>query len=164
MTQNSDLDIENFEPSDAPNTKRTKGTQNGGLSVVCTEKHGNRIGLNQAHILDYLSDPDRIQISFSDRYVAIGTYISEENPTYNIGRSGKNGVLYNSGLVRKIVRRFDLDFSERSSRTYPVFEIQEYDTGNIVFIDMLPEEDTNEYEEAELDEVEDELEDEEVEE
>lgn len=148
-----DFKVEELKASKSVDVSRTTRNTQGGLNLVYTEKFGKRIGINQAKILDYLTDPTSIQFSYyKERYLVIGNNISNDNPKYSVRRNGNNGVVYNSELVKEVIDYFNLDFSHRSSKTYPVVDIQETEEGNRVVIDMRPEDANIEIEEQEISE------------
>lgn len=124
--------LEDFVASSCTDTTRAVGA--GGMSVV-NSSNGKRITLNAA-ILNELTHRDSVQIAYTDDFIAIANYLGVSNTDYSLGKSGKGGVIYNSALVQEIVTRFDLDYFERTSITFPIAEIQEGENGKVVFIGM----------------------------
>ncbi|WP_117161418.1 hypothetical protein [Paraliobacillus sp. X-1268] len=128
------LDLAEFEASNCIDTIRP-GTS-GGLNVVYS-KNGKRLSLNAA-ILTQLSNQSTVQIAYSENHIAIANYIGDKNTNYTLKQQGKNGAIYNAALVKEIIERYQLDFSNRTSLTFPVFEVQDKDDEMIVYINMRP--------------------------
>ncbi|WP_337019534.1 hypothetical protein [Oceanobacillus massiliensis] len=137
MEQLTKLNLGDFESSVCEDKRRSVSA--GGFSVIHSN-NGNRVILNEKKVLHYLAEQDAVQIAYSAKYLAVANFISENNTDYTLSKSGKNGVIYNSELVKEIVERYDLDFSDRTSQTFPVYEAQEMESGTVVFIDMKPDE------------------------
>lgn len=125
-------DVNEFIPSTCIDTNRTIGT--GGISVVYSS-NGKRLTLNAA-ILKHFSNKESVQIAYNDSLLAIATFLGDEHTDYVFSKSGKNGVIYNAALVKEIVSQFHLDFSNRTSITFPVYELQEQENEKIVIINM----------------------------
>jgi hypothetical protein len=132
MSKTMVLNLDDFVASTCTDTTRTVGT--GGMSVV-NSSNGKRVSLNAA-ILNELSHQNSVQISYTDDFVAIANYIGESNTDYSISKNGKNGVIYNTALVSELVEHFHLDYSNRTSITFPIMDVQENENGNVVFINM----------------------------
>lgn len=124
--------LDEFVASTCTDTTRALGS--GGMSVV-NSSNGKRVTLSSA-ILNELEHRNSVQIAYTDDFIAIANYLGESNTDYSLGKSGKGGVIYNSALVYEIVTRFDLDYSDRTSITFPIAEIQEDENGKVVFIGM----------------------------
>lgn len=126
--------LEEFIASTCTDTTRAVGA--GGLSIV-NSSNGKRVTLNAA-ILSKLEHHDSVQFAYTDDYIAIANYLGESNTDYSLSKNGKGGVIYNTALVNEIVNRFDLDYSNRTSITFPVMDVQESENGKVVFINMKP--------------------------
>ncbi|MCG1027619.1 hypothetical protein J5S49_04895 [Virgibacillus halodenitrificans] len=137
MEQFKELDLDDFEVSECKDKKRLVST--GGFSIIHS-KNGNRVILNANKVLSYFPQQDSVQIAYSDKYLAVADFISDDNTNYMLNKIGKNGVIYNTALVHEIVRRYELDFSSCTSQTFQVYNVQEMDNGTVVFIDMKPNE------------------------
>ncbi|MGJ9385238.1 hypothetical protein [Salipaludibacillus sp. CF4.18] len=129
------LDVKTFKGSTHPDSTRANG--GGGFSLIYSN-NGKRAVLN-ASFLDMLSHPTTVQFAYSDDVLAIGTYLDERNTNYTLRKSGKNGAIYNAALVKELIDQYELDFSERTSLTFPIMKTQELDNEVIVFINMKPE-------------------------
>lgn len=127
-------DLNDFIPSTCTDTTRTVGA--GGMSVI-NSSNGKRVTLNAA-ILNELSHQDSIQFAYTDDFVAISNYLGASNTNYSLSKNGKSGVIYNTALVNEIVNRFNLDYSNRTSITFPVMDVQENENGKVLYISMKP--------------------------
>jgi hypothetical protein len=125
-------DLADFVASKCTDTTRTVGS--GGMSIVYSS-NGKRLTLN-AIILNHFRHQKTVQIAYADDFIAIANYMGESNTNYAVGKSGKNGVIYNAALVKEIVNRFRLDFSSRTSMTFPVFDVQGQGNETTVYIQM----------------------------
>lgn len=128
------LDITTFEASTCSDINRFVGS--GGLTIVFSN-NGKRASMNDA-TLGKFPHQDSVQFAYSDDVIAIANYIGETNTDYKLNKSGKNGVIYNASLVKEIVDRYHLDFSNRTSLTFPIMDIQEAEDGTIVYVNMNP--------------------------
>lgn len=124
--------IDEFVASKCTDNIRRVGT--GGISIVYSS-NGKRLTLN-ASILNQLSSPESVQIAYTDDFIAIANHIGETNTNYTLSRNGKSGVIYNAALIKEIINRYHLDFSSRTSMTFPVFEVQEKGDEKIFFINI----------------------------
>ncbi|NYF23567.1 hypothetical protein [Sporosarcina sp. JAI121] len=124
--------LTDFEASQCTDT--TRAASSGGMSIV-NSVNGKRLTLN-AIILDSLSHPDSIQIAYTEGVIAIAKNLGDKHTDYKLSKSGKMSVIYNTALVKEIVERYELDYSERTSLTFPVLETDENDGEVIVFIQM----------------------------
>lgn len=125
--------LEDFEPFNC--FQNLKSSHKVGLSIVYAPT-GKRITLSRA-ILSYLpSDIDSIQIAFSKEYLLIGECLDESYTSYQLRNVGKNKVLYSSSLVKDIVDRYQLDYSTRSSMTFPIEKVEEVAGLKFFFFDM----------------------------
>ncbi|SDQ06757.1 hypothetical protein [Virgibacillus salinus] len=127
-------DLDSFVGSNCTDTKRTSGT--GGLTIVYSQ-NGKRLSLNST-ILDHLTDQSSVQIAYTETYMAIANFIAEINTNYTLGKNGKSGVIYNAALVKEIIGRYHLDFTNRTSITFPIFEVQEIEGEKVIYIKMKP--------------------------
>ncbi|MFD1031859.1 hypothetical protein [Metaplanococcus flavidus] len=136
MSQNQSNvpDLAEFEASTCTDSTRETGT--GGMSIIYSA-NGKRLALN-ASIMNALSQPGSIQISYAGHVLALANFIGETNTDYKLKKSGKTGVLYNTQLIHEIVERYELDYENRTSLTFPVIGTEERDGEVIVFIQMTP--------------------------
>ncbi|MBS4207122.1 hypothetical protein [Bacillus sp. FJAT-50079] len=125
------LDLTEFEASTCE--AKSRAGRKGGLTIVYSD-NGKRLSLSMS-ILNHLSDLNFVQISYSDNLIAVANYLGEVNTKYAIK---KNGNIYNAEIVRELIDRYKLDFSNRTSLTFPVFEVQETKNGEVIYIKMKP--------------------------
>ncbi|SDM42742.1 hypothetical protein [Sediminibacillus halophilus] len=128
------LDVTKFEASTC--TDKNRSVRKGGVTVVYSD-NGKRLSLNTS-ILEQLSDLTSVQIAYSDKLIAIANYLGESNTNYALKKNGKSNAIYNAVLVKEIIERYNLDYSNRTSLTFPVYKVQETDKGKVVYIDMNP--------------------------
>lgn len=126
------IDLDDFKGVKSNHHRRTVG----GLTIVHS-KNGYRLNLSYAKILKHLDDPETVQLAYSDDMLAIGTDLEESLTDYRLSGTTKNKHIYNKQLVKELINHFELDFENRTSRSFKVAKVQEYeDDTTIVFIQM----------------------------
>lgn len=125
--------LKNFEPSNC--SQNLKSSHNVGLSIVYAPT-GKRITLSRAILSHLPSDIASIQIAFSKEYLLIGECLDENYTNYQLRNLGKNKVIYSSSLIKDIVDRYQLDYSTRSSMTFPIEKVEEVASSKFIFFDM----------------------------
>lgn len=130
-------DLSDFKPSTCQDTKRIKGT--GGLSIVYSG-NGKRVAINQG-MSEQLGHPTSLQIGMNDHILAIGESLGDTHTDYTLTEQGNYRIIYNSELVKDLIDYYALDFSNRTSRTFPILDVQDVDGSVVVYIDMAPTDD-----------------------
>lgn len=132
--QNERLNLlEGFEPFNG--SQNLKSSHSVGLSIVYAPT-GKRITLSRAILSHLPSDVKSIQIAFSKEYLLIGECLDENYTNYQLRNLGKNKVIYSSSLIKDIVDRYQLDYSTRSSMTFPIEKVEEIASSKFFFFDM----------------------------
>ncbi|MDZ4907311.1 hypothetical protein GNF64_16650 [Clostridium perfringens] len=85
-------------------------------------------------LMDKLSNPNKVAMSFSEESIAIGITLPNNNNQLDIKVSGKKGVIYSAGIVSEITDKYRLDFSNRTSITFLEVEYIEADGSTIAII------------------------------
>ena len=105
-----------------------------GISVVNTSANGKRVKLTQA-LYERLGSPETLQFVPDDEHLIIGSKIPycTQEVKFSAGR-GKT-IIYSSGFVLFLAKRFKLDFSDRSSMSFQEVEIgqQEFEGELVIF-------------------------------
>jgi hypothetical protein len=109
--------------------KRTssKGGSGGySLSIVCTEDNSNNLGFSQGlyDALD-LGTSNAIQILTNEKFLYVSAKFSDDNETFNFPSGSNKRRLYNAGLVKFIVKEFELEYAKggTTSRTFNKVEV-----------------------------------------
>lgn len=110
------LNLDEFHPSESESISR-KSTKSGAISLVYS-KNGIRLSMAK-YVVDKLRDPKAVQVSLSKDSVAIGEYLPNNQNSYTVRKCGEKGILYAAKLVEEIIRKFNLDFTGKTSLTYP---------------------------------------------
>jgi hypothetical protein len=105
-----------------------------GIAIVNTVKNGVRVSFTKA-LHGALGSPTAIQFVADGDYLYLGQTIpySTEFVPFSAGR-GTN-IIYARGFVNYLTKRFDLDFTDRTSMSFTDVEIrrQEYEGEQIIF-------------------------------
>lgn len=126
-------DLGNFQPALSKVTNRSE-LKAGVISIV-NSNCGKRITLSKK-LMDELSNPSKVAISFSDEVIAIGEKLINNNNQLIIKVSGTKGIIYSAGIVSEITERYDLDFSNRTSITFSEVEYIEVDGNTVAMISV----------------------------
>ena len=130
------LDVKEYEASMCE--AKPRPGRGGGLSLVYSD-NGKRVSLSMS-ILNHLSNLDYVNISYGANSIAVANYLGELHTKYQLK---KNGMIYNAELVRDLITRYNLDFSHRTSMSFPVFSVEEGELGKVVYINMMPSHEGN---------------------
>mgnify|MGYP003280836045 CR=1 FL=1 len=122
--------LETFIPSHSSGV--TKKSANGGISVV-NAKTGKRVAISKK-ILDYMNVEDKIQFSFSDKEIAVGKALPNNNNYFTIKISKGKGNIYSTALVLEITELYDLDFKDKTSIIFEDLHYQNIQGSNVVII------------------------------
>jgi|SRR5699024_12807240 len=124
--------LKNFRGSRAVNNSRK--TKKGTMSVIYSEK-GKRLTFSK-EVLNLLKHEGEIQISYSERFLAISESFDKSFPTYTFGN---RGIIYNTELVKELVAHFNLDFTRSACLTFKIDNVKQSSGKRIVYIKMKPE-------------------------
>lgn len=117
--------LENFKASKSKQKSTTRSNQ-GAITIVNTKKNGKRIVFSK-NILDELGNPPKILISCSDKEIAIGERLHDNENYLNIKYYKSKGILYSSGIVNELTEIYKLDFSNRTSITFSEVKYTTYE-------------------------------------
>ncbi|MCM3625509.1 hypothetical protein M4D70_25360 [Brevibacillus borstelensis] len=115
-TEGEETGLSDFSPSSSNGASpRTSGA--GVASVIKTPKNGNRMTKSK-ELMEKLGFPERVQISFTDREIAIAEELPNNDNYFTVKKQKSKGVIYSASLVKEITERFGLDFSDKVSITF----------------------------------------------
>jgi hypothetical protein len=105
-----------------------------GISVVNTENNGKRVKFTKA-LLEELNNPRAIQFVTNGDYLYIGAKIPHSTASVAFSSGKGTNIIYSSGFVHYLVRKFKLDFDECTSLAFHDVEIrsQEFEGEEIIF-------------------------------
>jgi len=91
-----------------------------GVMSVVNAKTGNRVTF-PAEVMGKLGDPTAVQIAYTPDCVFVGEKLPNNESCFNIKRKDDKakGIIYNATLVNEITNRYNLNFSDRTSITFP---------------------------------------------
>lgn len=126
--------LEEFQASEAKQSS-WRTTDSGILSIVKSETV-NRI-MFAKEMMDKLSNPKRVVISFADEKIAIGEQLPNNENYLKVNYSKTKGVIYSAGVVKEIVDKYDLDFSTRTSITFSEVKYVRYENHVVAIVTIV---------------------------
>jgi len=107
-------DYEMYEFEEATSTHDSRETSEACmLSVVSAGKNGNRVTFSPL-LLELIGSPEAVEIGFNQDGIAV--YSGNK---FKLRESGNRGVIYSSPLVKEITQRFGLNFTGKTSISFP---------------------------------------------
>jgi len=113
----------------------TRVSEAGLLSIISTDRNGNRIILSKT-LLEELNRPSSLQFSFSDDEMALGEELPENINSFQIKKQGVKGVIYSTSLVKEITHSLQLDFTRKASITFRDARYVEYCNKKIAIVSV----------------------------
>ena len=83
-------------------------------------------------MMDKLSNPKRVVISFADEKIAIGEQLPNNENYLKVNYSKTKGVIYSAGVVK-----YDLDFSTRTSITFSEVKYVRYENHVVAIVTIV---------------------------
>lgn len=133
-TDEEELEEAEFAISDlipSVSTVVTRIADPGILSVI-NSKNGKRVSFS-SEIYERLKQPTTLQVAYLESQMVIGQHLGDEHPSYYLKKQGAKRVIYNKELVDQITKYCSLDFTNRTSITFPSATYQKMN-GNIVAV------------------------------
>lgn len=142
--QEMDYNTLNFRaPKSKPLTKATGIPCK--LTIVNTVKNGKRLTIAD-DVLEAVGATAEVQIAINDEGIAIGNGLPGDITAFALRKSGKKGVIYSTELVEELTDLFDLDFSDRSSISFPEVSYLNISDQLAAFIVLKQQEHLNSFE------------------
>lgn len=126
--------LEEFQASEAKQSS-WRTTDSGILSIVKSETV-NRL-MFAKEMMDKLSNPKRVVISFADEKIAIGEQLPNNEINLKVNYIKTKGVIYSAGVVKEIVDKYDLDFSTRTSITFSEVKYIRYENHVVAIVTIV---------------------------
>lgn len=111
-------------PFSAKNTVRSLATK--GVFTLVKAKTGNRAVISE-EAGEYLQNPSTLQFSYSEDSLIIGANLPNNNSSFNVKAYKNKSIVYSVPLVREIVEKFQLNFSDKTSMTFDEAEYSQYE-------------------------------------
>ena len=128
IISSDEIDFQAMIIPDADDIRRTI-SKGGGLTVVFA-KQSIRLTFSKK-LLEMLGYPEEIQIAFLKKKIYIGLEDELGGKYYHLNYVNKNRMskanIYNAELVRQIKKIYGLDFTQRTSITFPKIKYIEKD-------------------------------------
>ena len=103
-----------------------------GVLSVINSNNGKRVSFS-SEIYERLKQPTTLQVAYLESQMVIGQHLGDEHPSYYLKKQGAKRVIYNKELVDQITKYCSLDFTNRTSITFPSATYQKMN-GNIVAV------------------------------
>jgi len=115
--------ISEFKAFDA-NTARRMGGNNGkpSICIVNSERNGKRLMLSEA-LFQLLESPKKLSFLFKENHLAIANEFPKTE-AIKFSPDKRSHIIYSSGLVQDIVKKFNLDYSNRTSLSFNDIEVK----------------------------------------
>ncbi|GEC92494.1 hypothetical protein [Brevibacillus brevis] len=112
------------------------------LTIVNTAKNGKRLMIAD-ELLEVIGADDAVQIAINDEGIAIGNGLPDDITAFNLRKNGKKGVIYSTELVEELTDLFALDFSDKSSVSFPETTYLNIGDQLVAFIALKKQEHSN---------------------
>lgn len=118
-----------------------KNSESGVISIVNTPDNGKRISLSK-ELMNKLEISNSAQIRMSDDCLLIAKQIKGSKKSFVVRKNGNKGAIYAADLIQEISKKFKLDYSTRTTITFPKVEYHSYDNGLIALIKIVDKDET----------------------
>lgn len=119
--------MKKFKDFDAPPTRAI--AQKSHLTLVFA-KTGKRIELSN-EVFDLLGNAEHIKFSFNEKERLLAVLADKNGSAAKSNKS--KAIIYNSALVREIIEKFSIDFSNRTSVSFDNYETLDGIENTVVF-------------------------------
>jgi hypothetical protein len=110
------FDSTNLVPSISKSINRIP--EPGVVSIVNSKKNGKRVAI-ASDVHSRLNQPQCLQVGFIDGNLVLGEYLGDEYTSYTLKKQAAKYIIYSKELVEQITEHCELDFSKRTSITFP---------------------------------------------
>ncbi len=143
MKKNS-IDFSTLTPVTSGDLKVVHTGKSGslGISIVNTAKNGKQVKLTKT-LFESLGSPKELQFVTDGDYLFIGKTIPHSTVSIPFSSGKGENIIYRAPFVQYLTKRFELDFSKRTSFSFHDVEIEshEFEGEEIVYakVRMSPE-------------------------
>ena len=113
----NDISISRFKKTESKHLERSIG-EAGVLTIVNSKKNGKRLSF-AAEVIKELQVEEDVQIAFVGEGIAILPPSELELEQFKLKKDGSKYIIYSSPLVQEITKVYNLDYSNRTSITFP---------------------------------------------
>lgn len=126
------IDLSRFK---APTSKgiSVKAADAGVMSIIYSPKNGKRITFAK-DVMEKLNNPNQLLVLMNEEGILISENLSDHDNYFAVRKQGAKGVLYSSSLVKEIIDQFELDFSDKVSKTFHDVIYEESEQGKMALI------------------------------
>jgi hypothetical protein len=116
-------------------TKKVNKIPDAGVMSVVNSINGKRVSMSR-DVHEQLGEPASVQIGFMKQGMVIGQYLDDTCTSYELRQQGAKHIIYRKELVEQITKHCKLDFTNRTSITFPEATYQKLNGQVIAIISM----------------------------
>lgn len=111
-----ELVLDSFTPSTSTPISKVASVTKGLVSIIYA-KTGKRITFDQS-LIDTLGLDEIIQVGYNDRQLLLGSNLDSQYQNRHFRKQGTKYVLYDAALIQELIKHFNLDYNNVTSRTF----------------------------------------------
>lgn len=115
--KNEKVEVFNFILEDFLSSPRIKNFDEAGDLSIIYSNNGKRFALSK-EICIKIDNPDYVSIKFFKNGIVFINADDDKNNAYELKSQGGKRIVYCGPLVKEVIDKFDLDFANRSCRTF----------------------------------------------
>ncbi|MFR4998366.1 MAG: hypothetical protein ACLUDK_14235 [Clostridium paraputrificum] len=139
--QEGKYDLSSFIPSSSRGIEKAT-TRNGVMSIIYA-KTGKRVNIDKK-LLNTIGCESTVKFSFNDNLVAIAKELPNNNNCFNIKLGKSRGNIYSSDLVKELIKKYSLDFTNRTSITFNDVEYVDVEGIKVAIVKVINNGEANE--------------------
>lgn len=111
-----ELVLDSFTPSTSTPISKVEQVTKGIVSIIFA-KTGKRITFDHS-LIDDLGLDGTIQVGYNDRQLLLGSNLDSQYQNRTFRKQGAKYVLYDAALIKELIKHFNLDYNNVTSRTF----------------------------------------------
>lgn len=111
-----ELELELFFPAMSKPVSKVTSVSKGMVTIIYA-KTGKRMIFDPTLIED-LGLKETIQVGYNDCHLLLGSNLSPQYKNRQLKKQGKKYVLYDAALIQELIKNFNLDYNNITSRTF----------------------------------------------
>lgn len=127
-----DISILSFKKTESKHLERIIG-EVGILTIVNSKKNGRRLSF-AAEVIKTLQVKEYVQIALVGKGIAVLPPGELELEQFKLKKEGSKYIIYSSSLVQEITKVYKLDYSNRTSITFPKVKYKEEEGNKFAYI------------------------------
>ena len=116
-------------------SQKKGGAGKASISIVNSEENGKRVSLSKT-LIELLENPKTIQFLVADEErLLIGEHLGEDYTNFSFSKEGGR-IIYSSSLVNELVKRFEIDYTDRVSASFDHVKVRKYKDYPVAIVKM----------------------------